>query len=456
MPARRALLTLTAAAMLALGVVSPAAAVGDLEQQKRALDRQVAAVRAELRESSEAAVMAAVRLKEARMQLPSARSALSAAEAQVASAQLRDAQAARDLVHAQRAEKKAARELSATELRLAETERKLGELARAAYQQGGFGGIEVVLDSQTPKEFTDGIVAVGAVLDSESDLYDVLTVQRADAARQRAALASIRLDVAQLRDEAAAHLGEVTRLLATARAAEERVDTLITQRRRALRAAEAARVADERREAQLEAESTRVQDVLRELAQEARAREAAEAAEAAAQAEALAAAQATDAEQAAARAEAIAEAQARVEASAEQSAASVTVLGALGLPVTGPITSPYGMRVHPITGERKMHDGTDYGSACGTPIRAAATGTVVQATALSGYGNQVVLDHGIIRGAALATSYSHQSRMAVSAGQQVSRGQVIGYIGSTGFSTGCHLHFMVYNSGTPVDPAGWL
>ncbi|MBA3619465.1 MAG: hypothetical protein H0W56_07745, partial [Acidothermales bacterium] len=286
MPARRALLTLTAAAMLAGGVMSPAAAVGDLEQQKRALDRQVAAVRAELRESSDAAVMAAVRLKEARMQLPSARAALAAAEEQVASAQLRDAQAARDLVDAQRAEKKAARELSATELRLAETERQLGELARAAYQQGGLGGIEVVLDSQTPKEFTDGIVAVGAVLDSESDLYDVLTVQRADAARQRAALASIRVDVAQLRDEAAAHLGEVTRLLAAARAAEEQVDTLITQRRSAVRAAEAARVEDERREAQLEAESARVQDVLRDLARQARAEEAAEAAEAAAQAEA--------------------------------------------------------------------------------------------------------------------------------------------------------------------------
>jgi murein DD-endopeptidase MepM/ murein hydrolase activator NlpD len=190
-----------------------------------------------------------------------------------------------------------------------------------------------------------------------------------------------------------------------------------------------------------------VQGVLRERAQQARAREAAEAAEAAAQAEALAA-QETDSAQAAARAAAIAEAQARVAASAQESAASVTLLGALGLPVAGPITSPYGMRVHPITGVRKMHEGTDYGSACGTPIRAAAAGTVVQATALSGYGNQVVLDHGIFRGAALATSYSHQSRMAVSAGQQVSRGQVIGYIGSTGYSTGCHLHFMVYNATT--------
>jgi murein DD-endopeptidase MepM/ murein hydrolase activator NlpD len=114
------------------------------------------------------------------------------------------------------------------------------------------------------------------------------------------------------------------------------------------------------------------------------------------------------------------------------------------------------MRVHPITHIYKLHDGTDFGEGCGTPIRAAEAGTVVWAANLPGYGKQLAIDHGTVRGVDLATSYSHQSRFAVRTGQRVARGQVIGYVGATGYATGCHLHFMVYVNGSPVNPAGWL
>ena len=88
----------------------------------------------------------------------------------------------------------------------------------------------------------------------------------------------------------------------------------------------------------------------------------------------------------------------------------------------------------------------------GTPIRAAASGRVISAGYNGGYGNLVVLDNG----GGIATAYAHQSRLAVSAGQSVSQGQVIGYVGSTGFSTGPHLHFEVRVNGSPVDPMGYL
>ncbi|MBA2478882.1 MAG: M23 family metallopeptidase [Sporichthyaceae bacterium] len=124
--------------------------------------------------------------------------------------------------------------------------------------------------------------------------------------------------------------------------------------------------------------------------------------------------------------------------------------------MSGPITSSYGMRVHPITGVYKLHDGTDFGGGCGTPIRAAAGGTVLRTSYAGGYGNQTVIEHGVVSGSYLATSYSHQSRFAVSSGQRVERGQVIGYVGTTGYSTGCHLHFMVFSGGSTTNPMNWL
>jgi murein DD-endopeptidase MepM/ murein hydrolase activator NlpD len=115
-------------------------------------------------------------------------------------------------------------------------------------------------------------------------------------------------------------------------------------------------------------------------------------------------------------------------------------------PVSGPVTSPFGMRWG------RMHEGIDIAVPYGTPIHAAASGTVISAGWLGGYGNLVVIDHG--RG--LATAYAHQSAMAVSYGSSVSQGQTIGYVGSTGHSTGPHLHFEVRVNGAAVDPLGYL
>jgi murein DD-endopeptidase MepM/ murein hydrolase activator NlpD len=115
-------------------------------------------------------------------------------------------------------------------------------------------------------------------------------------------------------------------------------------------------------------------------------------------------------------------------------------------PVSGPITSPFGMRWG------SLHPGIDIAAGTGTPIRAAASGHVVSAAYSGGYGYLTVIDHG----SGLATAYAHQSRLGTSAGAAVSQGQVIGYVGSTGFSTGPHLHFEVRVNGSPVDPLGYL
>lgn len=133
------------------------------------------------------------------------------------------------------------------------------------------------------------------------------------------------------------------------------------------------------------------------------------------------------------------------------------VKGFLSLPVTNPyVTSSFGMRFHPIFHVWRLHAGVDLGAACGAPIMAAADGKVVWATYVAGGGNQVMLDHGYVSGKWLTTEYDHMSQFAVSAGQKVTRGQILGYVGSTGNSTGCHLHFGVKVNNQYVDPVTLL
>jgi murein DD-endopeptidase MepM/ murein hydrolase activator NlpD len=123
-----------------------------------------------------------------------------------------------------------------------------------------------------------------------------------------------------------------------------------------------------------------------------------------------------------------------------------TSSGVLAWPVNGPVTSPFGMRWG------RMHTGIDVGVPYGTPIHAAASGQVIYAGWMDGYGNLVFVDHGH----GLSTGYAHQSSIAVSNGQTVTQGQVIGYVGCTGHCFGPHLHFEVRVNGTPVDPLGYL
>jgi murein DD-endopeptidase MepM/ murein hydrolase activator NlpD len=125
-------------------------------------------------------------------------------------------------------------------------------------------------------------------------------------------------------------------------------------------------------------------------------------------------------------------------------------------PVPGGITSAYGMRFHPVLRRWKLHDGTDFGAACGTPIHAPYAGVVSRAYFNTGYGNRLIIDHGTVDGVQVQTALNHATRYVVRPGQRVARGQVVGFVGSTGYSTGCHLHLMVWLNGRMVDPMTWL
>jgi murein DD-endopeptidase MepM/ murein hydrolase activator NlpD len=130
----------------------------------------------------------------------------------------------------------------------------------------------------------------------------------------------------------------------------------------------------------------------------------------------------------------------------------ITGNGAISLPVDAEITSLFGYRMHPILGYQKFHSGMDFGADSGTTIRAGAAGVVIFADWYGGYGNALILDHG----GGITTLYAHTQGFYVTNGQAVQKGQPIAAVGSTGFSTGPHLHFEVRKDGEPIDPAQFL
>jgi murein DD-endopeptidase MepM/ murein hydrolase activator NlpD len=113
------------------------------------------------------------------------------------------------------------------------------------------------------------------------------------------------------------------------------------------------------------------------------------------------------------------------------------------------------MRLHPVLGYWKLHDGTDFGAGCGTAIRSPHSGRVAERYFNAGYGNRLIIDHGNVDGHYITTAMNHAIRYTVSPGERVGAGEVVGYVGSTGYSTGCHLHYMIFKDGNMINPMSW-
>jgi murein DD-endopeptidase MepM/ murein hydrolase activator NlpD len=132
--------------------------------------------------------------------------------------------------------------------------------------------------------------------------------------------------------------------------------------------------------------------------------------------------------------------------------------GLLSYPVGFPVSSEFGLRFHPVLRIWRLHAGIDFAAPCGSPVYAAADGEVILVTPAGqsgGYGNRLVISHGLHGGVDLTTTYNHLTSFAVTTGH-VARGQLVAYSGNTGLSTGCHLHFETRENGTPVNPRSWF
>jgi murein DD-endopeptidase MepM/ murein hydrolase activator NlpD len=400
-----------AALLLAGGVVLPhAAADDDLRDRQRDVRGQVRDAQGDLHESSKALAAAARRLGRARAALAAAQNRLDTAEAAVAEAARLDARMQRRLEAAQHRLVQARAALDAARKRVAEKRAAIGQLAASNYANGdpALMGLSVMLNSQDPEEVTSQLNTVDSLMSRQTTELAELKAARALMVAEEARVERLKIEVAAQRKAARVNLVRKQGLEQEAAAARTQVATLVARGRAAEAQAARARRADL---AQLQALKK----------QEARIRE-------------------------------LILARARKQTGGYRGDAG----GFLARPVPGAVTSPFGYRRHPIYGYWGLHDGTDFSAPCGTPNRAVASGTVISRYWSDVYGNRLYLDLGRVNGKNMTVIYNHLSSYAVGSGQRVGRGQVVGYSGSTGWSTGCHLHFTVMLNGTPVNPMGYF
>jgi murein DD-endopeptidase MepM/ murein hydrolase activator NlpD len=418
-------LAVTPALALALitgGSAAPVGAVQAVEQpgpgvnaggMEQDLDAIIEQLREELGEGNEAMVRAGADLRLAEAMLPGARATAAEAAELLGDAMRKQEQAAQLRGQAQVQLVLAEQESEAAAAALAEQQAQLARLATEAYQSGGgFHDVAILLDATSPADFADRLMSLDSLAASQQSVLAQMQAVQQTHTESTAVLTEVRDAMAASDKRAQKELATVRTLEARARATAETVGYLIAARERALAAARAASVADADAAA-------RRQSISSELAASlaARARQ--------------------------------------VGASGDGSGVAPRP-GALLPPVNGRLSSPFGMRIHPITGEHKLHTGADLSAPCGTPIAAARKGEVVAGGWNSAYGWRAVVSHGKVGGVLLTTTYNHMEGLDVAVGDRLSAGETLGRVGSTGYSTGCHLHLELYVNSSLVDPMPWL
>lgn len=295
-------------------------------------------------------------------------------------------------------------ELKAAQARLQSREKVFYKRVRDIYINGRLSYLDVVVGSKDFSDFANRMEMLKRILQSDMDLINTIKTEREEIASKKAKLEEDRAKVLELEK--------------VAQEKQNLINQKKAERQAVLERAMNDRDTAERAYNELMASSASITAMLQQRAAE----RAAAAAAAASQ------------------------------GGSGGGATWVQGTGQLAAPVVAPITSDFGWRIHPIYGTRRLHAGTDFGVDEGTPVHAADGGVVVEAGWVSGYGYTVIIDHGN----GMSTLYAHNSDIAVSPGQTVSKGQVVSYSGNTGGSTGPHLHFEVRINGEPTDPMGYL
>jgi murein DD-endopeptidase MepM/ murein hydrolase activator NlpD len=414
--ARHRVLAVATVSALTAGVVSSPLAHADtshLRHQQAQAHHDVQHAKADLDEAGAATRRAYAAMAKARSAMQHARHDL-----QVARAKVEEAKARLEQIHKQLEQAKA--QLAAAEADLARGTRALNQqkdqllhTVTSLYEQGDpqLIGFLSLMNAQSPADLVSANDNNNVVLTSQDQELDSLAAAQVLMKVQTDRLARARDAVAEKQQEAHDNLVLKRTYAAKARSAKIRVAASVRARHRALEQARRAKEHDRRIYERSKAAEDRIHRQL--MAQIAREQH-------------------------------------------RGGGYTGKIGGLLMPPVSGPITSPYGWRIHPIYGYWGLHDGDDFGAACGTPIWAASNGTVMSEYYSSVWGNRLYLNLGLINGKNVTVIYNHLSAYRTHVGEHVARGQVVGLIGTTGWSTGCHTHFTVMVNGTAVDPAPWL
>lgn len=335
-------------------------------------------------------------------EIDAAQAVLDQSTAEAEAARAADAAAQEQLAIAEASAARTEREIVEISARAEQTRHTLSDVAVEAYQGDSLASLGVVLRAETPKELADRYVGLRTVLQANDAALGDLAVEEANLRNAQARLEGQREERQKLADQAAATRAVKETAEQAAQEAKAVLEGKGDKYEYALSLAEQARLDDYQRYMELLNESTALGEAL---------------------------------------------------ATADYGPGYGS--GTFVRPGTAATTSAYGPRLHPILDYVKTHTGLDFGFGDGN-IYAADSGTVVTATWNQAYGNMVVIDHGEVNGQRLTTMYAHQPGLMVTEGQRVEKGQVIGRIGSTGYSTGPHLHFEVRLDGQHTDPWPWV
>lgn len=404
----------TAACTLAIGSLGvPLAFANDgakLRERQKHAHQQVRHAQHSLDESSGQLRRARARLSSARDQLRAARADLARANTKLAAARVADDEMQVRLDAAEQRLSLAQQQLAAGRVALIAQRDELTDTITDIYQQGDpeLLAFSALLRSETPADLTRQAEARNAIVGRESRAYDDLDLAEEQLADREDEVEDARDGVEVEREAAAEHLIEMEGLRQEARSAKDTVRTLVLDRADARQAARKALRSDRRELRELKRREARIKQLI--LAQARRS----------------------------------------------HGGYRGSTNGLMIHPVAGAVTSPFGYREHPIYHYWGMHDGTDFGVSCGEEMRAVAGGKVLSKYYSSVYGNRLYLSLGTVNGANVTAVYNHATSYRVGVGDRVAQGEVVGYVGSTGWSTGCHLHFTILENGNAVDPMKWL
>lgn len=349
---------------------------------------------------------------ETSQRLPGVQSRVATAQGQVAAAQVRAASAEQASARADRALRVAQRLYDVARAAVEAAREQLGTYVRSTYLGHSYMVLSALGAGGGPDELLDRLNYATRLVSSQNRAVDAVERRRQDLAEQRATVAEQKRRADAARALARRALAEARSEQSAALAARAEMARVLAQRRNAVFVAGQEKQASEARYAEARAESYRIGQALRAAAR-------------------------------------------RERGGTIRSRGARPRLrrpGQLSMPVAGWKSSDFGWRYDPYYHRAQLHAGTDFAARAGAAIRAAAGGVVVRAGWNGGYGNYTCVYHG----GSLSTCYAHQSKILVWAGAEVSRGQVIGLVGTTGASTGNHLHFEVRIDGDPVNPLGYL
>ncbi|CUR59504.1 Peptidase M23B [metagenome] len=413
---RHAAVVTVAGAMAIALLANPLASAQDddhLKAQKHQVEHDLKAAHGDLEESSAELRAATAKLLAARAELETAQGVLAAARAKVSAAKILDQQMQDRLEEAEARLERARHDLVVGQQQVEDQRTDVVNQVTDYYEQGDprLLGLASVLDAEDPNDITRRLSLMDTVVGEQNAAYDELAAAEVLLTVRETQIEGAKQDVAERRREAAAHLTEMRGLESAAEDAAASVRTLVAARADAMTHARAIRRADRAKLAALQAREARIKQRI------------------------LAAARA---------------------AARKGSGYNGRTNGLFNKPVDGPITSPFGYRVHPIYGYYSLHDGTDFGAGCGQSLWSVANGTVTDEYYSDVWGNRLYVSLGNFNGKNVTVIYNHLSGYRARVGERVARGETIGYVGTTGWSTGCHLHFTVMVNGNPVDPMNWI